>query len=471
MFDCKSLCLFLNNISHFFKSNRPHSLTSDSQHYEKVGKDVKCIEDEIPFEIPEGWEWCRLDAISTKITDGSHNPPKDSGIGYPVISAKNIKNGLIDFSLVTRYTDQAGFEKENPRTNISQGDIILGIIGGSIGNLAIYQSDIKCIAQRSIAILSTLHMNHFLLLLLQSPLAQQYFRKQSSGTAQGGVYLGTLKQFLIPIPGLNEQERILSKLNEFQFLIDNYDEYQSTLEQLESRVNNDLKKSILQYAIQGKLVPQNLNDESASVLLERIRAEKEQMIKAGKLKREKNESYIYRGSDNSYYEKFADGTEKCIDEELPFEIPNSWIWCRLKNIFVMQAGKSIPSSEISQEPNSIQKYPCYGGNGIRGYVSMYNHEGYHPLIGRQGALCGNINQVNEKFYVTEHAVVVDSFVGIDINWAILFLKALNLNQYATATAQPGLAVSKIMEVLIPLPPQKEQQKICCSYNSLSAIVD
>lgn len=219
-----------------------------------------------------------------------------------------------------------------------------------------------------------------------------------------------------------------------------------------------LKNSILQMAVQGKLVPQDPNDEPASVLLERIRAEKEKLIKEGKIKKEKNPSVIFRGADNLPYEKIGKNDPVCIADEVPFEIPESWEWCRIGELFFLQAGKNISSSSISEKPfaNAI---PCYGGNGIRGYVKSSNRSGDYPIIGRQGALCGNINRVTGDFYATEHAVCVTTFSNTNVSWACVFLKALNLNQYATATAQPGLAVGTINRVLIPVPPVTEQRRI------------
>lgn len=170
-------------------------------------------EDEIPFEIPESWKWVRLGSIAIKLTDGSHNPPPNTGTGYYVISAKNIKSESITFENVDRYTDEKGFLKENKRTNITKGDIILGIIGGSIGNLAIYESDEKVIAQRSIAIINTIGCNQYIRRVLQSPTIQ-YQLKASSGTAQGGVYLGTLNNIVIPLPPLSEQKRIVQAIEE-----------------------------------------------------------------------------------------------------------------------------------------------------------------------------------------------------------------------------------------------------------------
>jgi len=170
-------------------------------------------EDEIPFDIPENWKWVRLGEVAIKITDGSHNPPPKKSSGYYVISAKNVKNGKIIFDNVDRYTDEEGFLKENSRTNIKRGDIIMGIIGGSIGNIAIYNHDEKVIAQRSIAIIDTLANNEFIKVILQSPLIQHQL-KNTSSTAQGGVYLGTINEILIPFPPLEEQKRIVKKIEE-----------------------------------------------------------------------------------------------------------------------------------------------------------------------------------------------------------------------------------------------------------------
>lgn len=170
-------------------------------------------EDEIPFDIPENWKWVRLGGVATKITDGSHNPPPRKSGGYYVISAKNVKNGKIVFENVDRFTDEEGFLKENPRTNINRGDIIMGIIGGSIGNIAIYDHDKKVIAQRSIAIIDTLSDNKFIKIILQSPFIQHQL-KNTSSTAQGGVYLGRINELIIPIPPIGEQKRIVKKIEE-----------------------------------------------------------------------------------------------------------------------------------------------------------------------------------------------------------------------------------------------------------------
>ena len=209
-----------------------------------------------------------------------------------------------------------------------------------------------------------------------------------------------------------------------------------------------LKNTILQEAIEGRLVPQDPNDEPASVLLNRIREEKKRLVKEGKLKKKDLEEI------------------PISEDEKPFEIPDCWEWVRIKAILSLQAGKNVTSADIHSEQNDVFRYPCYGGNGLRGYVKNYNNEGFYPLIGRQGALCGNVNMAHGQFWATEHAVVADGWGMTDVKWQYFFLIALNLNKYATATAQPGLAVSNIIEVPIPLPPLAEQKRIVAKIEEL-----
>ena len=217
-----------------------------------------------------------------------------------------------------------------------------------------------------------------------------------------------------------------------------------------------LRQKILDLAIHGKLVPQDPNDEPASVLLERIRAEKEKLIKEGKIKAPMKSKST---GDTSHYPK-----------DVPFEVPEGWVWSTLGEYFNLQAGKFISADDIHEE-SSHYPYRCFGGNGIRGYVATFNRTGDYPIIGRQGALCGNINYASGEFYATEHAVVVESFGGTNTLWARYLLEQLNLNQYATATAQPGLSVKTINEVAIPIPPIGEQQRIAEAINRCFDIIN
>ena len=214
-----------------------------------------------------------------------------------------------------------------------------------------------------------------------------------------------------------------------------------------------LRQKILDLAIHGKLVPQDPNDEPASVLLQRIREEKEKLIKEGKIKKRKKST---NASDMHHYQQV---------------LPNGWCLSTLGEVFTLQAGKNITAKDIKDTATELHSYKCYGGNGIRGFVASYNREGDFPIIGRQGALCGNINIAKGKFYATEHAVVVERYCDVDLMWAYYTLTTLNLNQYATATAQPGLSVAVINDVYIPVPPLKEQERISQEIEHWFALID
>ena len=175
---------------------------------------------------------------------------------------------------------------------------------------------------------------------------------------------------------------------------------------------------------------------------------------------------------SSYYEKMlATGEVKCIDEEVPFEIPKGWEWCRLKHICSMQAGKNISANKIFSDKSDSHPYRCVGGNGLRGYTENFNSHGHYSIIGRQGALCGCVNIEKGKFYATEHAVVVDTYEILSSLFMYYFLTALNLNKYATATAQPGLAVSNVLEVMCPLPPLNEGERIIEKLSLLIPLIE
>ncbi|RGV34706.1 restriction endonuclease subunit S [Bacteroides clarus] len=155
----------------------------------------------------------------------------------------------------------------------------------------------------------------------------------------------------------------------------------------------------------------------------------------------------------------------------PYLLPNRWCLSTLGEVFTLQAGKNITAKDIKDTTTELHPYKCYGGNGVRGFVASYNREGDFSIIGRQGALCGNINIAKGKFYATEHAVVVERYCDVDLMWAYYTLTALNLNQYATATAQPGLSVAVINDVCIPIPPQKEQERISKEIEHWFALID
>ena len=426
---------------------------ADNLPYEKIGEgEPVCIADEVPFEIPESWEWVRLGSISTYAQTKQKIKAQNADPDIWGLDLEDIEKGgrlLAERSVGERRAvgDKTYFEK---------GDILYSKLRPYLLKILIAPNDGICTPEIVPFKLYGKLYSQYIVAFLKCPYVDTAINSATYGVKMPRVGTETMVSLFVPIPPLNEQTRIVAKLDEIFTFVDSYSNAYSRSKILDEQFPEQLKNSILQWAVQGKIVPQDPNDEPASVLLERIRAEKEQLVREGKIKRDKHESVIFR-RDNSYYEK-VDGIERCIDAEIPFDVPESWSWSRIGAMFLLQAGKNIKGSEICDHsfPGSV---PCYGGNGIRGYVGIANRDGDYPIIGRQGALCGNVNRASGTFYATEHAVCVETFSATNVSWACVFLEALNLNQYATATAQPGLAVSKINTVLIPIPPIDEQQRI------------
>ena len=443
-------------------------LINHSLHYEKCPDGtVKCIEDEIPFELPEGWEWTRIRNIST--VKGGKRLPKgmsfsESPTNHAYIRVTDMKNNTIITSDLRFIADDV-YEKIKNYI-ISKEDLYVTIAGtiGVVGEVP-DELDGMNLTENAVKITDITINKTFLCLLIQSDFVQQQFIDKTHQVAMPKLALERILSTLIPICSISEQSSIVSRFNALSVLVN---DIQQNNQELIDTISLT-KSKILDLAIRGKLVPQNPDDEPASVLLDRIRAEKEELIKQGKIKRDKKESVIYKGDDNSYYEAIGKDTEN-IDDDIPYDIPDGWAWCRIKDICQMNAGKSKPKDQIFPEPFN-NCFPCYGGNGHRGYVDTYNYEGKYSIVGRQGALCGNVNTAEGKFYATEHAVVVTLFDKVNFEWSFFTLKTLNLNQYATGAAQPGLSVANIQNVFIPVPPLSEQKRIADKVSQLFSLLD
>ena len=237
-----------------------------------------------------------------------------------------------------------------------------------------------------------------------------------------------------------------------------------------------LKNSILQWAIQGKLVPQDPNDEPASVLLDKIRQEKERLIKEKKIKRDKNASIIYRGEDNSYYEKLlATGEVKCIDEEIPFDIPQGWEWERFGNVMINKDSERIPLS-VAQRQHLKKTYDYYGASGVIDKVDKYLFDKDLLLIGEDGANLINRSTpiafiAKGKYWVNNHAHVLDVCSEMALSYVALFINAISLVDYVTGTAQPKMNQEKMNSILLAIPPVKEQHRILEKMSMVDAFVD
>ena len=314
--------------------------------YEKVGKNEPvCIADEVPFDIPDSWEWVRLGNIGETNIGLTYKPSDkvDAKSGTAVLRSNNIQKGKMD------YSDMVYVSCNVPeRAMISKGNILICARNGSralVGKSAIVDMDGMAFGAFMAKYTSLLSgkLNPYILTFIESPV----FRCQLDGVKTETINQITqdmIKEQLIPIPPLAEQIRINEKLEELMPYIEKYGAAHLETTKLNETFPDMLKKSILQEAVQGKLIPQDPADEPASVLLERIRAEKEQLIKAGKIKRDKHESVIFR-RDNSHYEKL-DGIERCIDDEIPFDIPDTWEWIRMGSLFAVNPRNSISDDTV-----------------------------------------------------------------------------------------------------------------------------
>ena len=470
---------------------------ADNLPYEKVGNNEPvCIADEVPFEIPESWEWVRLANICTKLVDGDHNPPKGEPIqtSFIMASSTNINNDtLVDLEKV-RFLSETVFIRENERTQVSVGDIFFTSVG-SLGRSCVYQGGLNICFQRSVSVLTTLVYNYYLKYFFDSGYVQQKVFSEATGTAQKGFYLNQMAKLIVPVPPLPEQHRIVEGIRSILPLLTEYSKKEIEISALQSSFPDHLKKSILQEAVQGKLVPQDPADEPASVLLERIRAEKEQLIKAGKIKRDKHESVIFR-RDNSHYEKCG-SKEENINDIIPFELPDSWEWIRLSAILTStDAGKS---PQCENRPRTIGEWGVIKTTAIQdGYFlaeenkvlpldfnlqkSMVVHHGDLLITragprNRTGVICV-VDGEPENLILSDKTVRLSylrNFVNPHYVMTALSSPAM---QYFVVDAMTGMAASqvnisqeKMKTFLLPLPPLNEQQRIVDEVSKIFGRID
>ena len=323
-----------------------------SSYYEKilVTGEVKCIDEEIPFEIPKGWEWCRLVEVGKTETGTtpSKSHPEYFGDYIPFLGPANILNSKI--VSVTQGLSDIGVDYGRivPKNNILQV-----CIGGSIGKCAITDKPVT-FNQQINSITPYLCNVEFVHIVLQSEYFRLAIMDKATGTATPIINRGNWETLLFPLPPINEQERIVANITELTHFLGIYSNKQEELNKLNSNMYQRLKKAILQEAIQGKLVPQIAEEGTAQDLLKQIKEEKLKLVKEGKLKKSAlNDSVIFRGDDNKYYEQIDD-SPVCIAEFLPFQIPETWVWCKVKDLLEIQTGASFKKEQTNANKKGIR---------------------------------------------------------------------------------------------------------------------
>ena len=428
---------------------------------EQIGKEIRDISDEIPFEIPESWEWVRLGFIGDW---GSGATPSRTNKEYYGGNIPWLKTGDLNDGIITNIPEkitELALEKTSVRLN-PVGSVLIAMYGATIGKLGILNIPATT-NQACCACLPILVNNNYLFYFLMSH--KESFTKKAEGGAQPNISKEKIISTLFPLPPLAEQKRIVEKIEQLLPFIEKYEQVETQLTALNTSFPEMLKKSILQESVQGKLVPQNPFDEPASVLLERIRVEKQKLIKDGKIKKSKHESVIVTRDKIPY--EIIDGKERCIADEVPFEIPDSWCWCRLGSIIQIESGKGLTSKQMIE--GSI---PVYGGNGITGYhnASLVHKE--TVVIGRVGYYCGSVHITEKEAWVTDNAFITTyPENSIYREYLVYTLRYMNLGQNNNATAQPVVSGKKIYPMLFPLPPLAEQHRIVAKIEEIMPMIE
>ena len=455
---------------------------ADNTPYEKIGDEVRSLADEVPFDIPDSWEWVRLGNISSYAETKQKVNATSADPSIWGLDLEDIEKGgrLLEHKTV-------GERKAvGDKTVFVKGDILYSKLRPYLLKILVAPDDGICTPEIvPFRVYGGINPN-YIVNYLKSPYVDNLINSITYGVKMPRVGTETMTSLLVPIPPLEEQLRIVEKIDEVASTVSAYDVAYQKTKALNSTFPEALKKSILQEAVQGKLVPQDPTDESAEALLERIRAEKQRLIKEGKIKKDKHESIIFR-RDNSHYEKL-DGVECCIDDELPFEIPESWAWVRWGSIAEsIQYGYNAPAkqegrirmvriSDIHENTVAWSSVPFCDieDSDIPTYLLQPND----ILFARTGGTVGKSFLVSEvpceSIYAgylirTRYSSLLcpqylKFFMESPLYWQ-------QLKSGTTATAQPNCNGQTLAKMLLPLPPANEQLRIVENLVRAFAIID
>ena len=453
-----------------------------SSYYEKLlaTGEVKCIDEEVPFEIPASWSWARLTHVTYLIEDCPHSTAKDEGKGYPLVRTPNIGFGFLQLNGVHRVSEKV-YNQRNVRA-VPQKDDLIFAREAPAGNIAVIQNEKVCLGQRTVLLrpITDCILPQYLAYYVLAPSSQQNLVEKSSGTTVAHVNLSDFRPYLIAVPPIDEQKQIVNKLIELLSLIDKYNCYGDKLAKLNNEIYTLLKKSILQEAIQGKLVPQIIEDGTAYELLEQIKAEKQNLVKEGKLKKSAlASSVIFCGDDNKYYT--INKKEKiCIDDEIPFDIPDTWEWCRLETLFSHCTGKALNASNLKgQLMTYITTSNLYWDRFELGNLKQmrFTDEEIEKCTATFGDLLvcegGDIGRAAIWNYsydirIQNHIHKLRAYKQLCTKfffWMFYFYKTTGRIGGKGIGIQ-GLSSKALDNILIPLPPLNEQQRIVAQIEKL-----
>ena len=467
----------------------------DNSYYEKMlaTGEVKCIDEEVPFEIPKGWEWCRMGCIGdwgAGATPAKGNPDYYGG-SILWLRTGELNNGIVYDSEI-KITDKALQECSLRMNKI--GDVLIAMYGATIGKVAIVGKELTtnqaCCACTPFGI-----YNYYLFFFLMG--SQIDFIKKGEGGAQPNISREKLVYHLMPIPPLTEQYRIVEKIQYLLPLVEKYSDSQILQDKLNSEIKDKLRKSILQEAIQGKLVPQIAEEGSAQELLEQIKEEKRKLVKEGKLKKSAlASSVIFRGDDNKYYE-LIDNSPVCIDEFLPFQIPETWTWCKVKDLLEIQTGASFKKEQVNANKKGIRI--LRGGNILPNKYIFKDDDVFvseefvnaNTILKKNCIITPAVTSLENigKMAVIEkdyNNVSAGGFVFIispyiqDFNHSLLLayflqspflIEAMRGITKKSGAAFYNLGKERLKELYLPLPPMAEQSRIVGKINEvLSSIM-
>jgi hypothetical protein len=428
---------------------------------------VKCIDDEIPFELPKGWEWCRLGEVFLHASGKQQSSANNlSGTPRKYITTSNVYWGLFDLKTlkVMNFTD---FEIESK--SATKGDLLVCEGGAGYGRSAIWNEDYDICLQNHLhrlrpCIKGICEYVFYLLYLLK-----ESNQLASVGTAMPGLSASSLKNILLPLPPLVEQQRIVAKIEELMPLVEQYNKARSELEALNSNIREQLKKSILQYAIEGKLVPQCEEDGTAEDLLQEIQAEKQRLYAEGKLKKKDlTRSTIFRGEDNKYYEQIGKEVVD-ITEEIPYELPNGWSFCRLSVLCWLDDGSKHFDEVLPYLDAKYQR-----GNSLPTYIQEGRLiEAQSKVILVDGENSGEVFITQERGYLGSTFKLLQSMPQVSATWIQYVLENYRplLKGSKVGAAIPHLNKKLFHNLIIGLPCRKEQEFIAKQLDSLFQLIE